>query len=73
MSKIKPISRKILIQKIIKLGFTGPFVASRHQFMMNNNGKKIFIPNPHKKDIDIPILMAIIKQVGIDKDKFIDL
>lgn len=40
---------------------------------MMNNTKKIFIPNPHKKDIDVPILMAIIKQIGIDKGGFIDL
>ena len=72
MSKIKPLSRKVLIKKLVKLGFSGPYVASRHQFMMNG-AKKVFVPNPHKKDIDIPILMAIIKQVGIDRDKFIDL
>lgn len=73
MSKIKPIHRKILIQKFIKLGFSGPYTASRYQFFINKGRKKIFIPNPHKKDIGIPILMAIIKQIGIDKDKFIDL
>ena len=73
MSKIKPLSRKVLIQKLIKLGFSGPFSASRHQFMIDLSNRKIFIPNPHKKDIDIPLLMAIIKQIGIRKDDFIDL
>lgn len=72
MSKIKPISRKILIKKLAKLGFIGPFSASKHQFMKKGTGK-IFIPNPHKKDIDIPLLILIIKQIGIDKDKFIEL
>ncbi len=72
MSKIKPLARKVLIRKLAKLGFSGPYVASRHQFMISNS-KKIFVPNPHKKDIDIPILMAIIKQIGIDKDAFVDL
>lgn len=72
MPKIKPISRKALIKKLVKLGFSGPYTASRHQFMINGS-KKIFIPNPHKKDIDIPLLMLIIKQIGIDKNEFIEL
>ncbi len=54
MPKIKPIHRKVLIQKLIKLGFSSPYAASKHQFVINKSGKKIFIPNPHKKDIDIP-------------------
>jgi predicted RNA binding protein YcfA (HicA-like mRNA interferase family) len=35
---------------------------------------KIFIPNPHGgKDVGIPLLNKIIRQIGISKNDFIDL
>jgi predicted RNA binding protein YcfA (HicA-like mRNA interferase family) len=35
---------------------------------------KIFIPNPHgSKDIGIPLLKKIIRQIGITQDEFIKL
>ncbi|MDA2922311.1 type II toxin-antitoxin system HicA family toxin [Patescibacteria group bacterium AH-259-L07] len=69
---LNPISRRVLIKKLKKLDFKGPFTATRHQYMKKGS-QKIFIPNPHGKDIGIPLLKRIIKQIGISKQEFMDL
>ena len=60
----KPVSRRVLIEKLKVLGFDGPFIATKHQFMIRGN-HKIFIPNPHGKDIGTPLVMQIIHQLGM--------
>ena len=66
---LNPVNRKILIRKLRKIGFDGLFPATRHEYMKLGK-QKIFIPNPHGKDIGIPLLKRIIKQVGISEKKF---
>jgi predicted RNA binding protein YcfA (HicA-like mRNA interferase family) len=71
MPKINPVSRKELIFKLKALDFEGPFRATKHQYMIKGK-QKIFIPNPHGgKDIGIPLLKKIIRQIGISQDEFI--
>jgi predicted RNA binding protein YcfA (HicA-like mRNA interferase family) len=73
MPKINPISRNKLISKLKVLGFEGPFTATKHQYMIKEK-HKIFIPIPHGgKDIGIPLLKKIIRQIEITKDDFIKL
>lgn len=69
MSKLSPLSRNDLIRKLKRLGFEGPFVATRHEYMLSGN-QKIFIPNPHGRDIGVPLLRRIIKQLNITVDEF---
>ncbi len=72
MFKLSPLKREILISKLRKLGFSGPFSATKHQYM-KRNAEKIFIPNPHGKDIGLPIIRKILNQIGIDRNKWIKL
>jgi len=72
MAKLSAISRHDLIRKLRGLGFDGPFVATRHQYMLKES-QKIFIPNPHGKDIAVPLLRRIIKQLNITVKEFISL
>lgn len=73
MLKITPIGRRELINKLRKLNFDGPFSATRHEYMIKGN-HRVFIPNPHGgKDIGVPIIKAIIKQLDIDRNLFLDL
>ena len=72
MPKLSPVSRHELIKKLRKLGFSGPHSATRHQYM-EKAAHHIFIPNPHGKDIGVPLLKQIIKQIGIDTKTFFDL
>jgi len=73
MPEIKPISRKELVTKLKTLGFEGPFRATKHQYMLRGS-HKIFIPNPYKgKDIGIPLLKKIVRQLGIKQNESIEL
>ncbi len=72
MLKLSPLKREVLVSKLRKLGFEGPFPSARHQYMKRSR-EKIFIPNPHGKDIGLPIVRKILNQVGIDRNKWIKL
>jgi len=61
----KPISRRELIRRFRKLGFTGPISGGRHQFVENGE-LKVRIPNPHKGvNIDWSLVKEILRQAGI--------
>jgi len=63
-----PISRKDLIRKFKKLGFSGPYSGGRHQFMSRGE-LKVRIPNPHKtQDISDSLIFEILRQAGISKN-----
>lgn len=66
---LKPISRKELIKRLRYLDFEGPFSGTKHQYMKKGNFK-IFIPNPHGKEIGKTLLNQIIKDLGISEDEF---
>ncbi len=72
MPPLNPVSRNELVRKLKALGFGGPYSATRHQYM-EKGAQKVFIPNPHGKDIGVPLLKQIMKQVGIDRNTFLDL
>ena len=61
-----PISRKEIIGKFKKLGFSGPYSGGKHQFMSKER-LKVRIPNPHKGgEISESLLKEILRQAGID-------
>lgn len=65
------ISRKELIKKIKNLWFSGPFISWKHEYMINDSGFKIVIPNIHSgKDIGVDLLKAISKQLWIEREDF---
>jgi len=72
MSNLSPLPRRILIKKLRKLDFSGPHSAARHEYMKRGS-EKIFIPNPHGKDIGIPIIKKIIQQLKIPNQEFLNL
>ena len=72
MPRLSPLPRRILIQKLRKFGFEGPYQAARHEYMKRGD-EKIFIPNPHGKDIGLPIIKKIIHQLKISNQDFLKL
>jgi predicted RNA binding protein YcfA (HicA-like mRNA interferase family) len=65
-----PISRKKLIRRLRKLGFTGPLSGGRHQFMVKGE-LKVRVPNPHRRgDISDSLLKEILRQAGISENKW---
>lgn len=57
------------MRKLKLLGFDDLHSGGKHQYMKKGD-EKIFIPNPHKGDIGVPIISQIIKQLKISKEKF---
>jgi len=72
MPIIGPTKRKDLIKNLIKLGFYGPFAGGKHQFMRRGN-ITLRLPNPHKTDIGLELLIRILKQAHIKNSDWINL
>lgn len=64
------VSRRELIRKFRKLGFSGPISGAKHQFMAKES-LKIRIPNPHGgSGIDASLIGEILRQAGISKSEW---
>ena len=61
----KPISRRELLRRLLKVGWEGPFPGGSHMVMMKG-AHRITIPNPHRGDIDWSLTKQILEQAGID-------
>jgi len=66
---MKPVSRRELIRRLRSFGFEGPFSGGHYSFMKRGR-LKLRIPNPHGKDISVPLLREILRQAGISEDEW---
>jgi predicted RNA binding protein YcfA (HicA-like mRNA interferase family) len=66
---IGPIKRRDLIRGLRKLGFDGPYVGKRHQFMLKEK-RRLTLPNPHAGDISTEFLLEILNQAGITRQQW---
>ena len=69
MPSIGPIKRKELIQYLKQIGFEGPYVGGKHQFMVKKD-ITMRIPNPHHSDIGKELLSRILRQAKISKKEW---
>ena len=69
MSSLKPCKRQVLIRKLRKFGFEGPYPGGKHSWMEKEH-IRLIIPNPHKGDIGENLLKQILKEIGIDRTKW---
>ena len=67
MPPLGPIKRRDLIRHLRSLGFEGPYVGGRHQYMVKRE-IRLVLPNPHRSDIGRDLLAKILRQAGIDRD-----
>jgi len=66
----KTIPLRVLIQKLRKLGFTGPYEGGKHEFMAKGS-LKLRVPNPHgSREIHVSLLREILRQAEIDFDEW---
>lgn len=72
MPKIGPIKRNDLVKFLRKANFDGPYSGGKHQFMIRGN-VRLTIPNPHKSDISVALLIKILKQAQISKEEWEEL
>jgi predicted RNA binding protein YcfA (HicA-like mRNA interferase family) len=66
MPRIGPVARLDLIRNLRQLGFEGPFVGGKHQFMIGR-GRRLILPNPHQGEIGTGLLMRILGQAGVSR------
>jgi predicted RNA binding protein YcfA (HicA-like mRNA interferase family) len=67
---MESVSRRELIRKFRKLGFTGPVSGGRHDFMQKGP-LKVHIPNPHGSSaIGGSLLKEILRQAGIGRENW---
>lgn len=72
--RLIPLHRKELIKKLKNLWFKWPLSWGKHDYLVNKDNFKIIIPNTHSwKDIPVPILNAIIRQLNITREDFLKL
>jgi predicted RNA binding protein YcfA (HicA-like mRNA interferase family) len=69
MPHLGPIKRQDLIRHLKQLGFDGPYSGGKHEFMIKG-GLTLALPNPHRRDIGIGLIIRILRQAGIDKDEW---
>ena len=69
MPQFGPIKRRKLIRYLKELGFEGPYVGGKHQYMVRGE-LKLVIPNPHQRDISLGFLVRILRQAGIDREEW---
>lgn len=64
---LKPISWRKLVQKLKRLGFSGPVSGGKHLYMLKG-GLFLKIPNPHVGDISKELLAEVLRQANISRD-----
>ena len=69
MPPLGPIKRSQLIFYLRRLGFDGPYSGGRHLFMRRDN-IRLVLPNPHRGDISVGLLVRLLRQAGISQDEW---
>jgi predicted RNA binding protein YcfA (HicA-like mRNA interferase family) len=74
MPRLTPLKPKEVIEKLHRLGYDGPFPGGRHSRMVHpSSGKIIPIPIHGGRDVSIGVIRAIIREVGITPEAWLDL
>ena len=71
MAKLPPISRRKFIQRLLELGFEGPFVGGKHP-QMRRGSVTLIIPNEHEGDIGPGFLIRLLKQAGVSREEWLN-
>jgi len=71
MPKLVPISWQGLVKGLRTFGFSGPYPGGKHLFMVKET-LRLTIPNPHKREIGVDLLVRLLKQANITKDEWLN-
>ena len=69
MPRLAPISRRELIRRLKELGFEGPYTGGRHEFMLRGD-RRLILPNPHRGDISVDLLVRLLRQADITREEW---
>lgn len=70
MPKLPPVSRRKFIQRLLELGFDGPYAGGRHP-QMKRGDLTLIIPNEHEGEIGPGFLQRLLKQAGVSRDEWL--
>jgi len=57
------------MRRLRVLGFSGPHPGGRHSYMKKGQ-LKLRLPNPHQRDIGVPLLKEILRQAGVPEKEW---
>jgi hypothetical protein len=60
-----------LVRGLCKLGFDGPYQGGKHPYMTKGN-LVLTIPNPHRREIGVPLLSRILERAGISNEEWLE-
>ncbi len=69
MPKIGPIKWRDLIRRLRSFGFDGPYSGGKHLYMICGD-RVVTIPNPHRQEIGVDLLIRILKQANISRKEW---
>ncbi len=70
MSKLTPVTWQELVHRLRKLGFEGPYQGGKHPYMVRGN-LVLTIPNPHRKEISVDLLVRILRQAKVSREEWL--
>lgn len=68
-NKLNPVKRGLLIMRMKRLGFVGPYSGGKHQFLVRESARLI-LPNPHASEIGPALLSRILQQAGVSREEW---
>jgi predicted RNA binding protein YcfA (HicA-like mRNA interferase family) len=69
--RLRPVSRRELVARLKALGFSGPYIGGRHQFMVRGS-VRLVLPNPHRGEVGVDLLKRILRQAGIEEEEWLE-
>ena len=69
MARLTPVARRELVRRLRLLGFDGPFVGGRHEFMLRGT-RRLILPNPHRGDVDTDLLVRLLRQADVTREEW---
>jgi predicted RNA binding protein YcfA (HicA-like mRNA interferase family) len=69
MPRRGPIKRADLVRYLRRLGFDGPHPGGKHQYMKRGT-ITVRVPNPHRDDIGVNLLVRVLAEAGVSKQEW---
>lgn len=73
MPKLAPVSAKILVKILKKQGFEIVHQKGSHLRLVHPDGRKTTVPMHSGENVGVGLLIKILKDSGISRDKFLEL
>ena len=69
MPKLSPVSWRELVKRLRAFGFEGPLEGGKHPYMVRGD-VVVTIPNPHRAEISVDLLLKILRMAGITREEW---